>query len=428
MAIAAKPRRSWRNGDATANGVQYRPAFPIMAGQDSLTHDMPDQSPAHTPAPPAGHAMPGQPMGWGGREGRLFGIFFGNLALGLLTLGIYRFWGIVRIRRYVWSHVAFLGDRLDYAGTGGELLRGFLVVLLLLIPLWLLGIAGEFLRIIHPWLGVAVPAVQFSILAFLLAAGRHAARRYLASRTIWRGLRLVVTGSPWRCARVQFLWFAATVATLGVARPWALAAEARWSLGRLHLGTQPFIFSGRPAQILRPFLAGYILALLSLALMALGAVLLWRSDSLGILRDLAAAGGTAPTPEQIGIALAKAAVVGLGLATLVVPLLLLAWFSFAAAAMRWRWENLSFGGARLALADVTGWSVARLQLGNLFLMLISFGLLHPVVIRRRVEFLARRLWAERHPDVAPARQAVLSRMNAEGLANILDAGGAGIGL
>lgn len=399
-----------------------------MPGKDTLTRDMLDQPPAHAPALPAGHATPGQPLAWGGREARLFGIFFGNLLLGLLTLGIYRFWGIVRIRRYVWSHLAALGDRLEYAGTGGELLRGFLLVLLLLVPLWLLGIAGEFLRMLHPWLAVAVPVTQFAILVFLLAAGRHAARRYLASRTIWRGIRLVVTGSPWRCAGVQFLWFLAALLTLGLARPWGVAAEARWALGRLHLGTQPFIFTGRPRQILRPFLASYILALLSVGLVAVVLVLLWRSDAFDVARGMATAGGSVPAPEAFAIAIVKLSLVGLGMIVLVMPLLLLAWFSFAAAAMRWRWENLAFGGARLALADVTGWSVARLQLGNLFLTGISFGLLYPVVVRRRVEFLARRLWADRYPDVSPARQAVLGQLNAEGLSNILDAGGAGIGL
>ncbi|MBR0649264.1 DUF898 domain-containing protein [Roseomonas terrae] len=406
--------------------VHDRACSRMMAGEDAPNRDMLDQPPAHAPALPAGHAIPGQPMAWGGREGRLFGIFFGNLLLGVLTLGIYRFWGIVRIRRYVWTHLAVLGDRLEYAGTGGELFRGFLIVLLLLVPLWLLGIAGEFLRVLHPWLAVAVPVTQFAILLFLLAAGRHAARRYLASRTIWRGIRLVVTGSPWRCARVQFLWFLATLLTLGIARPWGLAAEARWSLGRLNLGTQPFIFTGRARQILRPFLASYILALLSVGAAGVAVAVLWQSDAFDTLRQM---GGTpAPAPEQVAIAVGKLAIASLGLLALVSPLLMLAWFSFAAAAMRWRWQNLAFGGARLALSDVTGWSVARLQLGNLFLMWISLGLLYPVVVRRRVEFLTRRLWAERYPDVSPARQAVLGQLNAEGLANILDAGGAGIGL
>ena len=66
--------------------------------------------------------------------------------------------------------------------------------------------------------------------------------------------------------------------------------------------------------------------------------------------------------------------------------------------------------------DAPGWAVEALSAG------------HPVVVRRRVEFLARRLWADRYPDVSPARQAVLGQLNAEGLSNILDAGGAGIGL
>jgi uncharacterized membrane protein YjgN (DUF898 family) len=387
-----------------------------------------DQPPAQATALPAGHDLPGQPLSWGGQGGRLATIFVQNLLLSLLTLGIYRFWGMVRIRRHVWSHLAALGDRLEYAGTGGELLRGFLVVMLLLVPLWLLGIAGEFLRVMHPWLGVAVPVTQFAILVFMLAAGRHAARRFLASRTIWRGIRLVVTGSPWRCARVQFLWFLATLLSLGLARPWALAAEARWSLGRLHLGTQPFIFSGRARQILRPYFASYILALLSFALAGMVFAMLWQSDAFDVLSGLAGPDGPSTKPELVVIAFTRMALAVAVPLALVSPLLLLAWFTFAAAAMRWRWESLAFGGARLALADVTGWSVARLQLGNLFLLWISFGLLYPVVVRRRIEFLTRRLWAERHPDVSPARQAVLGELNAEGLSNILDAGGAGVGL
>jgi hypothetical protein len=114
--------------------------------------------PAHSMALPAGYDVPGQPLNWGGQGGRIASIFFANLVLSILTLGIYRFWGIVRMRRYVWTHLAPLGDRLEYAGTGGELLRGFLVVMIMLVPLWLLGIGGEFLSVLHPWLTVAVPA------------------------------------------------------------------------------------------------------------------------------------------------------------------------------------------------------------------------------------------------------------------------------
>ena len=58
----------------------------------------------------------------------LFGIYMVNLLLTIVTLGIYRFWAKTRIRRYLWSHTEFLGDRFEYTGTGKELLIGFLIV------------------------------------------------------------------------------------------------------------------------------------------------------------------------------------------------------------------------------------------------------------------------------------------------------------
>jgi uncharacterized membrane protein YjgN (DUF898 family) len=59
----------------------------------------------------------------------LYEIYLLNLVLTVITIGIFRFWAKTRIRRYVWSHVSFQGDRLEYTGTGGELFKGFLIVL-----------------------------------------------------------------------------------------------------------------------------------------------------------------------------------------------------------------------------------------------------------------------------------------------------------
>ena len=55
--------------------------------------------------------------------------------LALLTLGFYRFWAKTRIRRYLWGHLAFEDEDLEYTGTGRELFLGFLcVVVVVLIP------------------------------------------------------------------------------------------------------------------------------------------------------------------------------------------------------------------------------------------------------------------------------------------------------
>src|SRR5215471_14672701 len=75
-----------------------------------------------------------------GKLAELYRIFVPTLLLSIVTLGIYRFWGKTRIRRYLWAHTSFQGDRFVYADTGGELFRGFLFAALLLFGLGLLNI------------------------------------------------------------------------------------------------------------------------------------------------------------------------------------------------------------------------------------------------------------------------------------------------
>lgn len=392
---------------------------------------MPDQPAPVFWKPPPGGLPPsaGRPLHWIGHGDRLFGIHFGNIGLAILTLGIYRFWGIARIRRYVWAHAAFLGDRLEYTGTGGELLRGFLIVLAVLVPLIFAGHGLDIAGLADPAIMGAVYAAKVVVFLYLLAVGRHAARRYLASRTLWRGLRFVVTGSPWRCGAVLFGWWIATLLTLGLARPWALAAEARWSFGRLQLGTLAFRFTGTGRQLLGPWLVAMAISIVGLLIAA--AVMFWIWKSGGAMQAVPL-GRAKPALSPAEFETARLAFVA-GLAILLLPLLagpflLFAWYSFGAAELRWRWGNLELGGARFAMPEVGAGRLARLSLGNWFLRLISFGLLYPVTVTRTAHFLAGLLWTDRFPDVGAARQVEAGPLNAEGLANVLDGGGAGIGI
>lgn len=49
-------------------------------------------------------------------------IFFTNLRLCIITLGICTFWARTRERRYLWSNTRFIDDQLEWTGTGLELL------------------------------------------------------------------------------------------------------------------------------------------------------------------------------------------------------------------------------------------------------------------------------------------------------------------
>src|SRR6476469_9471490 len=57
-------------------------------------------------------------------------------ALLMITLGIYRFWLVTDVRRFLWSNTEIAGEALEYTGTALELLLGFLVAVALLIPIY----------------------------------------------------------------------------------------------------------------------------------------------------------------------------------------------------------------------------------------------------------------------------------------------------
>src|SRR5271166_2072668 len=75
------------------------------------------------------------------RVGEIYPIFLLNLLLTIVTLGIFRFWAVTRLRRYLWSRAAFQDQRLTYTGTGGELFVGFLLAGLVLVGLGIVAVA-----------------------------------------------------------------------------------------------------------------------------------------------------------------------------------------------------------------------------------------------------------------------------------------------
>src|SRR5579859_3627656 len=124
-----------------------------------------------------------------GEGGTLFGIHLVNLFLSLVTLGIYFFWGRVKLRKYLWGQIEFEGDRLSYHGTGKETLLGWLKAAVVF------GIPYVALQNGPKWAGAGSGVIivgallsTFLILVFIPMAV-VGARRYRLSRTAWRGIR-----------------------------------------------------------------------------------------------------------------------------------------------------------------------------------------------------------------------------------------------
>ena len=187
-----------------------------------------------------------------GRAGELFPIVLTNLFLTFITGGIYRFWAKTRVRRYFLSRVSFLGDRLEYTGTGKELFLGFLVVLAILVPLY---IGFELLMNFAIGAGmttvIAVQAGYVLFFYFLFNVAVYRAQRYRLSRTQWRGIRGGQTGSAMSYAVRAIGWSFITVMTLGLAYPMMRLQLQAYKTDHMSFGDENFTFDGEVGPLFK---------------------------------------------------------------------------------------------------------------------------------------------------------------------------------
>ena len=210
-----------------------------------------------TTLPPLARGRSARIVFTGGR-GDFFRLVGRGALLELITAGLYRFWLATDIRRALWSGTSVDGDPPEYTGTAKELLIGFLFALAILVPIYvvyfLIGIEAERAKAF-----ASVP-----LFLFFYAFGQFAiyrARRYRATRTVWRGVRFWMSGSGWAYSWRACLWGLLTLLTLGLALPWRESALERYKMRHLHYGDLEARFEGTGWGL---FKRGWWLWLLSL--------------------------------------------------------------------------------------------------------------------------------------------------------------------
>jgi uncharacterized membrane protein YjgN (DUF898 family) len=188
------------------------------------------------------------------------------------TFGFYRFWLITKLRRHLWANTQIDGEAFEYTGTAKELLIGFLIALAVLVPLYIAyGILGVILEE-----QVAFASVPLVVIMYVLAHfGTYRARKYRASRTIFRGVRFWMKGSGWAYAVRAILWDFATLLTLGLALPWAMASLERYRMRHTYFGNIQGDFVGTGWSLFKRgwwvWALGLILLVLTFIVFALAA-------------------------------------------------------------------------------------------------------------------------------------------------------------
>lgn len=131
------------------------------------------------------------------RGDRLIGLGVVNAILRVLSLGLYSFWAKTEVRRRLWSFTKLNGEPLQYTGTGKELFLGFLIVFgAVFLPMILIGVAIAMMSS-NAKDAIAIYQLCLYIVIFLLVGNAvYRAQRYRMSRTLWRGIRGGLVGSP----------------------------------------------------------------------------------------------------------------------------------------------------------------------------------------------------------------------------------------
>ena len=263
-----------------------------------------------------------------GNGGTLFGIYVVNVLLTIVTLGIYRFWGRVKVRRYMMSQTSFEGDRLAYHGTGRELLNGvFKAGLIFGLPLTVLQTADELAgdRMIH-----AVIRFLSSVLVFIfIPMAMVGARRYRLSRTSWRGIRFSFRGRAKDFIRIFTRGSLLSTMTLSLYYPFFQVRKQHFMVSHSYFGRRPFRFDGRGRELF----GAYVVTLL-----------------------------------------------------LLLPTLGLYWFWFSAKRTRYFWEHTFVETARFR-CSLAGRQLMTFTLTNWLMLIITLGLAWPWVLVRKTRFV-----------------------------------------
>jgi uncharacterized membrane protein YjgN (DUF898 family) len=348
-----------------------------------------------TPAPgPSPHTLD-----YVGPTATMFGIFYKNLILTILTLGIYRFWAKTRERRFIWLNTRIDAEGFEYTGTGKELFLGFLKVTVILVPAFVaLQLAGILL---FGEIGErAASTIQGFLIVILVYAGTFAARRYRMSRTTWRGIRMHQDGSALRYAAIALKGVFLSIVTLGLYFPFMQTALARYEMENLRFGTQPFLFTGRGRTMFKVFLVLWV------CFIALVAAVIAVMASLQASFDL-----KSMPAFSVGLSVIPLA--------LIVTMFAMS-FHYRARFERFRADSTRLDRLAFSMPDLTGWRLFRLVLGNYAVVLLSLGILTPVVTQRSMRFWVWHTSLTGDVDLARIAQAERGPGTGEGLAGFFD--------
>ena len=380
------------------------------APEDLIGLVQPAAPDAPAPPPPAvADADRGEPaiLSWAGSPWEMTGLAFINFLLSIVTLGIYSFWGKTEVRKRLWSSVRLQGEPFAYAGTGGELFKGFLFAFaVFFVPIFALSLAVVFIAGPDSPLNDLMGVVVYVIIFLFMGIAIYRARRYRLRRTLWRGIRGGMSGSPKSFA---WLWIWTSM-LLGMTMGWFAPQRAIELQKRLNnettFGSESLKFEGSSGPLYPPFAVLWCGVLFLYIAVIVGVLATIGFGNLGRLETFR------PSNLQIGT------MVAVVLSAIVVVSILSSWYQARKLMLFAQYTTFDKAGFKLALS---GWGLIGLFLTNILITIVSLSILSPVVQARTLKYFVDRMSMHGTIDFARITQTAQQAGAAgEGLAQAFD--------
>ncbi len=264
-----------------------------------------------------------------GDNGTFFGIYFKNIILTMVTMGIYSFWAKVENTQYIYQHLFFNGRQFNYHATGKELFIGFLkgmgivigvAIVFSLLSFGLISLLGATVGMVVLYV-IILPA-YFFVVPFIM----YGKMKFWLARTSWSNVRFRFDGEYKPLLKMFAKMVLFSILTLGLYLPFWITNFQKYMTDHASIGQARFQYHGTGKDLFWMYLKGFLLTMVTL-----GIYYPW----------------------------------------------------FLATVTRYMMGNTTLASKPIR-CNVSGGQFFKLILGNLFLVLCTFGLAFPVAINRQM--------------------------------------------
>ncbi len=336
-------------------------------------------------------AGPGKrhPVEFTADAGEYFRIWIVNLALTIVTLGIYSAWAKVRKRRYFYGHTRIDGESFEYRANPVAILKGRLIAVVLF---------AVFYAISH-----YAPLYIWAIYLLLLFVAPWLVVRSLAFNaynTAYRNVRLVFSGTYRTCLGLVLGYGLLTLVTLGLAFPFLRRRLVQFAMESHSYGTTRFALAqGFKKSFVRPYFVAIGVSIL------LGVVLVAFFAAVGVIAGASVKADTAK-PGWMPTAIIAGVVVFYALL-----FLLLAYIK--ARTVNAVWNHLSIGPVRFE-SVLRARDLIWLYFSNLVVVALTIGLATPWAAVRSMRYHASKTTAIASAPLDGFAQAEAQRVSVAG--------------